>query len=180
MLALDVSRRAIFVALVVALLLAVAACSGLGALQPSDNAAPTEPSQPSHSVQASASDAQRVCKDGAGSLDSVGIVGGPDASVAAAYTTNLAALAEWKKKVAVSVGASSTPVAGESAGQNGHTAEVTLCYFDGDFGPPRGPSAPDSIGDYTRVAVVFDAEGKLTPLVAGFVESMPLIDPNSQ
>jgi hypothetical protein len=55
---------------------------------------------------------------------------------------------------------------------------VYLCYFDGDFGSPRGPQA-SGVPDWSRVVVEIDSNGGIDLLVGGFKESIPVIDPNT-
>ncbi|MGI8658162.1 MAG: hypothetical protein ACR2K4_05240 [Candidatus Limnocylindria bacterium] len=58
------------------------------------------------------------------------------------------------------------------------TAPVTVCYFDGEFGPARAPAGYD-IADYDRIVVLIGPDGKPQLYVSGHQSSFGIEDPRA-
>lgn len=57
---------------------------------------------------------------------------------------------------------------------------VAVCYLDGDFGPPRGPSPPSGGAtrpNYDRVVYVAGVDRRPIPIVFGWQDRIPIRDP---
>jgi len=107
-------------------------------------------------------------------------------TLSASFGTSPERLDEWRRRLSTALGVIVASTADPSTDTSeGAPAEVTLtdssttiCYFDGDFGSPRG-DPPDSVPDYSRIVVVVDGGGLPTIAAQGFVDELPIIDPNS-
>jgi hypothetical protein len=143
---------------------------------------PTTPADATTSVNASgtasptATTAEAaVCRGSIELFNNVGLPSIPAPDLVASFVTTTRKEAIWKAAVAEALGAQ-IGYNGPSPSPGGDT--VYLCYFDGNFGPPRGPLA-SGVPDWSRVVVEIDAAGRIELLVGGFEGSIPLIDPNN-
>jgi len=93
----------------------------------------------------------------------------------AAFATTPAGIEAWRTRLiessGVSPGEAGPPVSPASG------AVAFVCYFDGDFGRPRG-NPPSTVPDASRMVVVIQADGSPDIVSLGFVGSIPIIDPN--
>jgi hypothetical protein len=92
-------------------------------------------------------------------------------SLAAAFDATAEEVASWQERKHQMV---NPPI----RAQLGPTAPVTVCYFDGDFGPARGPAGFD-IADYDRIVVLIGPDGKPHLYVSGHQGSFGLEDPRA-
>jgi hypothetical protein len=102
-------------------------------------------------------------------------------TLAAAFQTTPDRIPAFRDTLAATIGIpTTTPVpvstAGATSSISTSAAVVTVCYFDGDFGRPRG-NPPGSVQDISRMVVVIDASGIPTIVAMGFRESLPTTAP---
>jgi len=112
-----------------------------------------------------------------GSIPLFGHVGLPTPAASglmASFVTATGNVELWKAAIAEALGGH-IGYNGPSPSPGGET--VYLCYFDGDFGRPRGPQA-SGVPDWSRVVIEIDSNGLIDLLVGGFKEDTPVIDPN--
>jgi hypothetical protein len=139
---------------------------------PADATTSISPSGTTNSTATTAEAA--VCLGSIQLFNNVGLPSTPPPELVASFVTTTGKEAIWKVAVAEALGAQ-IGYNGPSPSPGGDT--VYLCYFDGDFGPPRGPVA-SGVPDWSRVVVEIDAAGRIELLVGGFGGSIPVIDPN--
>jgi len=116
-----------------------------------------------------------ACLDSIPLFGNVGLPSPPASGLVASFATTTGKIELWTVAVSEALG--------EHVGHNGPSPSpggetVYLCYFDGDFGPPRGPEA-SGVPDWSRVVVEIDANGRIDLLAGGFRDSIPVIDPNT-
>ena len=115
-----------------------------------------------------------VCLGSIQQFGNVGLLAPHESGLVASFVTTSGNLRMWQAALGQALGGS-IRYTGPSPSPGGAT--VYLCYFDGDFGRPRGPEASD-VPDWSRVAVELDSNGQIDLLAAGFKDSLPVIDPN--
>lgn len=104
----------------------------------------------------------------------------PDGTtLAAAFATVPERIAGWRAKLGQAIGIEIEPLLSEapSVAPRSSVSDMFVCYFDGDFGRPRGdPSGIDP--NYNRIIVLIDADGWPSIAGMGYVDRLPIIDPN--
>lgn len=178
-------------ALATILLAGCSALAGPGGLQavvpstpPSSIAAPaslspiarTEEPVLASQVPVVAADARSQCL----ALDVPTLLPMPDGtSLAAAFSTSADKVDAWRVKLAHSIGVVVESPRKSPAAQIAGTSDWFVCYFDGDFGRQRG----DTEGTeprYSRIVVVIDGEGLPDIAGMGYIDGLPVVDPNEE
>ena len=107
------------------------------------------------------------------------IVHGPGPiTVAAAFDSTAGAVAAWEETPHLPDG----PTITRSGWRDHPSSEpVAVCYLDGDFGPPRGPSSPDVSAsprpDYDRLVYLIGIDRHPIPVVFGWRDRIDIVDP---
>lgn len=104
---------------------------------------------------------------------------GSSVSVAGAFDSTAAAIANWEETPAEPGGPHVVISDWRKAPAN---ETVTMCYLDGDFGPPRGPAPPpgasgNSPPNWDRMVVLVGVDRRPIPVVHGWQGSIPIKDP---
>jgi hypothetical protein len=93
----------------------------------------------------------------------------------AAFSTTPAGVEAWRTRLIESSG---TTVGSPISAISPSTVGVAfICYFDGDFGRPRG-NPPSTVPDASRMIVVILPDGTADMVALGFAGSLPILDPN--
>lgn len=96
--------------------------------------------------------------------------------LAAAFETSPAAFEAWKQRLWSETGVTHAGVL--EVPTPAATGEVVgICYWDGDFGRPRG-DPPDSMPNYSRIIVVIHPDRTFDTQAMGFIDRLPILDPN--
>lgn len=134
----------------------------------SANMSSPQPASPSpepaiYAGEPALADAARTC-DGFSRLYGSG-------DVIAAFPTTAKQVASWQEHW----GAFETEWSGYPADQS-----ATVCYYDGDFGPARGPALPDGgeRPNYTRLTLIVKEDGTPVLHAMGHPDVLAVRDPN--
>lgn len=109
----------------------------------------------------------------------------PGTELTAAFETTEDGLAHWRSNMSTAMGvvvATYPPSESRPAPTEASIVSVDvpayLCYFDGDFGPPRG-GQPDSVPNYSRSVIAIGADRVPFIIAQGWIDRLPVVDPNS-
>jgi hypothetical protein len=149
------------------------ACIGCNVARPGADA-PASESAASPALSPAMSEAAAACNN----LDTSKVLPMPrGTTVVAAFKTDDDSLNRWRSRLIAQSGVEPPDMPTSSADDG--TGRAFVCYFDGDFGRPRG-NLPDSFPNYNRIVVAILTNGTPDIVAMGYRDQLGVLDPNDE